>query len=54
MKAAIIRASNPEIRKKISEGNMGKKDSDETKAKKSQAAKLREATKKLLTIKEIK
>jgi hypothetical protein len=52
--AAIIRASNPEIRKKISDSNMGKKDSEETKAKKSQAAKLREATKKLLTIKEIK
>jgi len=53
-KAAILRASNPEIRKKISDSNMGKKDSEETKAKKSQAAKLREATKKLLTIKEIK
>ena len=53
-KAAIIRASNPELRKKISESSMGKRDSKETKAKKSAAAKLREAKKKLLTTKEIK
>jgi hypothetical protein len=53
-KAAILRSSNSEIRKKISDSNIGKKDSEKTKAKKSQAAKLREAAKKLSTIKEIK
>lgn len=48
-KAAIIKAANPVIREKISNSLKGIKRSEETKRKMSEAAKLREAKKKLST-----
>ena len=52
--AAIIREADPAKRQKISTSLKGIKRSEETKRKMSEAAKLREANKKLSNIKEIK